>query len=45
MYEDRVARKGLMEEVSGGQVWGKTEVRLDGWCENGLGQQRDTGGG
>ena len=23
----------------------KTEVRLDGWCEGGLGQQRNDGGG
>ena len=23
----------------------QTEVRLDGWCEDGLGQQRDDGGG
>ena len=22
-----------------------TEVRLDGWCERGLGQQRNDGGG
>ena len=22
-----------------------TEVRLDGWCEGGLGQQRNDGGG
>ena len=24
---------------------GETEVRLDGWCEGGLGQQRNDGGG
>ena len=23
----------------------ETEVRLDGWCEGGLGQQRNDGGG
>ena len=23
----------------------QTEVRLDGWCEGGLGQQRNDGGG
>ena len=23
----------------------KTEVKLDGWCEDGLGQQRNDGGG
>ena len=23
----------------------ETEVRLDGWCEGGLGQQRNHGGG
>ena len=25
--------------------YGETEVRLDGWCESGLGQQSNDGGG
>ena len=36
-------RKG----VDGGSKWRastrETDVRLDGWCEGGLGQQRDDG--
>ena len=28
-----------------GGYWVDTEVRLDGWREGGLGQQRDYGGG
>ena len=36
-------------EVDGGSNWKagtrETEVRLDGWCEGGLGQQRNYGGG
>ena len=35
--------------VDGGSKWRagtrETEVRLDGWCEGGLGQQRNDGGG
>ena len=35
--------------VDGGCKWRastrETEVRLDGWCEGGLGQQRNDGGG
>ena len=35
--------------VDGRSQWGtgtrETEVRLDGWCEVGLGQQRNDGGG
>ena len=35
--------------VDGGSKWRtgtrETKVRLDGWCEGGLGQQRDDGGG
>ena len=35
--------------VDGRSKWGagtrETEVRLDGWCEGGLGQQRNDGGG
>ena len=34
------------EGVNGRSQWGtgtrKTEVRLDGWCEGGIGQQRMT---
>ena len=37
------------EGVGGGSKWRagtrETEVRLDGWCEGGLGQQRNDGGG
>ena len=39
------AQKG----VDGGSMWRAgsryTEVRLDGWCEGRLGQQRNDGGG
>ena len=35
--------------VDGGSKWRactrETEVRLNGWCEGGLGQQRNDGGG
>ena len=35
--------------VDGGSKWRvdtrETEIRLDGWCEGGLGQQRNDGGG
>ena len=35
--------------VDGRSQWGtgtrETEVRLDGWCEGGLWQQRNDGGG
>ena len=35
--------------VDGGSKWRactrETEVRLDGWCEGSLGQQRNDGGG
>ena len=35
--------------VDGGSKWGagtmETEVGLDGWCEGGLGQHRNDGGG
>ena len=35
--------------VDGGSKWmagtRQTEVRLDGWCEDGLGQQKNDGGG
>ena len=40
-----MARRVLMVLVSG--EWGtrETEVWLDGWCEGGLGQQTNDGGG
>ena len=38
----RMARRVLMAEISGGWV---REVKLDGWCEGGLTQQRNAGGG
>ena len=44
MDEYRMARKVLMGEVSGKRVR-ETEVGLDGWCEVGLGQQRNGCGG
>ena len=36
-----------MAKVSGGRPTGtrETEVRLDGWCESGIRQQRNDGGG
>ena len=34
-----------MAEVSGGRVYEGDQGRLDGWCEGGLGQQRNDGGG
>ena len=36
----RMAGRVLMAEVRGGRVRG-AEVRLDGWCEGGLGQHRN----
>ena len=49
MDEYRVARRVLMAEVSGGRERGRptqpAEVRLDGWCEGGLRQQRNDSGG
>ena len=46
MDEYRMARRVLITEVSGGRVGTmETEVRLDVWCEGGLGQQRNDGGG
>ena len=38
---ERMDEKG----VDGGSKWSKTEVRLDGLCEGGLGQQRNDCGG
>ena len=46
MDEHRTARRVLMAEVSGrGAGTRETEVRLDGWCEGSLRQQRNGGGG
>ena len=48
MDEYRTARNVLMANVSRGRVRGRpslTEVRLDGFREDGLGPQRDDGGG
>ena len=47
MDEYRMARRVLMAEVSGGRVRGRprSSIRLDGWCESGLRQQRNDGGG
>ena len=45
MDEYRTARRVLMAEVSGGRVRGRPEVGLDEWCEGGLRQQRNDGGG
>ena len=38
-----MARRVLMAEVIGGRVRGR--LMLDGWCDGGLGQQRNDGGG
>ena len=40
-----MARRVLMAVVSGGTGTRETVVRLDGWCEGGLRQQRNDGGG
>ena len=45
MDDYRLARRVLMAEVSGGTGTRVTKVRLDGWCEGGLRQQRNDGGG
>ena len=44
MDEYHIARRVLMAEVNGGRVQGR-QVRLDGWCKSGLGQQKSDGGG
>ena len=44
MDDYRMVRRVLMAEVSGTGKW-ETEVRLDGWCEGGVRQQRNDGGG
>ena len=44
--EYRTARSVLMAEVSGGRVrWRPRLGLMDGWCEGGLWQQRNDGGG
>ena len=45
MDDYRMARRVLMAKVSGGRVRGRLGFRLDGWCEGGLMQQRNDGGG
>ena len=46
MDEYRMDRRVLMAEVINFRAATReTEVRLDGWCEGGLGQQRNDGGG
>ena len=46
MDEYRMARRVLMAEVSGGRVRGRPRLGwMDGWCEGGLRQQRNDGGG
>ena len=46
MDEYRLARSVLTAEVSMQRVGTReTKVGLDGWCEGGLGQQRNDGGG
>ena len=45
MDEYRMARRVLMAEVSGGLCTRENAVRPDGWCEGGLRQQRNDGGG
>ena len=43
----RFSSRVLMADVSGGPRGGtgRTHVRLDGWREDDIGQQRDDGGG
>ena len=45
MDEYRMARRVLMAEASGGRVRGRTRLGFNGWCEGGLRQQRNDGGG
>ena len=46
MDEHRMTIRVLMAEVSAWRTGTReTEVRLDGWCEGGLGQQKSDGGG
>ena len=44
MDEYRMARRGLMAELSGRRVRGRPRLGwMDGWCEGCLGQQRNDG--
>ena len=47
LFADDTAQ--VAKSVDGRSQWGtgtrETEVRLDGWCEGGLRQQRNDGGG
>ena len=45
MDDYRMARRVLTAEVSGGTGTRETKVRLDGWCEGGVRQQQNDGGG
>ena len=46
IYEYRMGRRMLMAEVSGGQVRGSSRLGwMHGWCEGGLGQLMNDGGG
>ena len=46
MDEYPMARRLLMAEVSGRRVRGRSRLGwMDGWCEGGLGQQRNDGVG
>ena len=45
MDEYRMARKGVDGRSKFGTGTRETKVRLDGWCEGGLGQERNDGGG
>ena len=41
-----MARRVLMAEISGGRVRGRPRLGwMDGWCEGGVRQQRNDGGG
>ena len=46
---ERMDEYRMTRRVDGRNQWGtgtrETGVRLDGWCECGLGQQRNDGGG
>ena len=45
MGDYRMARRVLMAKNLWGTGTRETEVRLDGWCEGGIRQQRNDGGG
>ena len=40
-----IRTNNTQKDVDGGSKWRETEVRLDGWCKGGFGQQRNDGGG